>query len=167
MFFIPTYLAFILTLHLTPSSTLPSTDDSWLQITPDALDDFLESKYGKNNIPRGASEKEMMDSLSAFMGHMSDLEGAEVPQRKMSTLSTPKRKASKGGKKLSTSLLGQHHLRKVSAQSTASDVSNCSEMSSFSNKVDFNAEAFSDAMANILGKDEGGCSISLAPPLRI
>ncbi|XP_050692112.1 protein ecdysoneless homolog, partial [Eriocheir sinensis] len=126
---------------------IPADDDSWLQITPDALDDLLESKYGKQGVPRGATEKEMMDSLSAFMGHMSDVDGAEVPQRKMSTLSTPKRK---GGKKLSTSLLGQHHLRKVSAQSNASDVSNCSEMSSFSNKVDFNAEAFSDAMANIL-----------------
>lgn len=143
---------FSFSLSLPLSLTPPHTDDSWLQITPDALDDLLESKYGKNNIPRGASEKEMMDSLSAFLGHMSDLEGAEVPQRKVSTLSTPKRKASKGGRKVSTSLLGQHHLRKVSAQSTSSEVSNCSEMSSFSNKVDFNAEAFSDAMANILGK---------------
>ena len=136
-----------------PGLTLtPPTDDSWLQITPDALDGMLETKYGKSDVPRAASEKEMMDSLSAFFGHMADVEGAEVPQRKISTLSNPKRKGSQGGRKVSTSLLGQHHLRKVSAQSAASDVSNCSEMSSFSNKIDFNAEAFSDAMANILGK---------------
>ncbi|KAK8378482.1 hypothetical protein O3P69_011179 [Scylla paramamosain] len=129
---------------------VPPDDDGWLQITPDALDGLLEAKYGKGDVPRAASEKEMMDSLSAFFGHMADVEGAEVPQRKISTLSNPKRKSSQGGRKVSTSLLGQHHLRKVSAQSAASDVSNCSEMSSFSNKIDFNAEAFSDAMANIL-----------------
>lgn len=148
----PHSFTFIHSPLITPT---PHTDDSWLQITPDALDDLLETKYGKN-IPRGASDKEMMDSLSSFLGHMSDLEGAEVPQRKTSTLSNPKRKGSKGGRKLSASLLGQHHLRKVSAQSTSSDVSNASEMSSFSNKIDFNAEAFSDAMANILGKAVGG-----------
>ncbi|XP_071534112.1 protein ecdysoneless homolog isoform X2 [Panulirus ornatus] len=132
---------------------VPADDDSWLQITPDALDDLLEAHFGNNEPPKGASDTEMMNSLSAFFGHMSDLEGAEVPQdlqdriRKLSTLSTG-RKGSKARKPSSLSVHPQ--LRKISAQSVASDVSTSSEMSSFSNKIDFSAESFSDAMANIL-----------------
>lgn len=132
-------------------------DDSWLQITPDALDDLLESHFGKNQVPQGSTDAEMMNSLSAFLGHMSDLEGAEVPKdlqdriRKISTLSTG-RKGSKGRKPSGLSLMVHPQQRKISAQSTASDVSNASEMSSLSNKIEFNAEAFTDAMANILGK---------------
>lgn len=134
------------------------TDDSWLQITPDALDDMLENKFGSangNEQPRPADDTEVMNSLSAFLGHMSDLDGAEVPQdlqeriRKLSTLSTS-RKASKARKP--SSLMVHPQVRKISAQSNASDSSNSSEMSSLSNKVDFNAESFTEAITNILGK---------------
>ncbi|KAK3856263.1 hypothetical protein Pcinc_037405 [Petrolisthes cinctipes] len=129
---------------------VPADDDSWLQITPDALEEMLEEKFGKDTTPRPASDGEVMHSLSAFLGHMSDLEGAEVPKdlqdqvRKLSTLSTAARKKSR---KPSAFSLSNHHLRKVSAQSTASD---CSEVSNFSTKIDFNADSFTDAMANIL-----------------
>lgn len=132
---------------------VPPDDDSWLQITPDALDELLEAQFGSMDVPKGADEAEMMNSLSAFLGHMSDLEGAEVPKdlqdriRKLSTLSTG-RKSSKGRKP--SSLMVNPQLRKVSAQSTASDTSNFSDMSSLSNKIDFNADSFTDAMANIL-----------------
>ncbi|XP_037784120.1 protein ecdysoneless homolog [Penaeus monodon] len=131
-------------------------DDSWLQITPDALDDMLENKFESangNDQPRPADDTEVMNSLSAFLGHMSDLDGAEVPQdlqeriRKLSTLSTS-RKASKARKP--SSLMVHPQVRKISAQSNASDSSNSSEMSSLSNKVDFNAESFTEAITNIL-----------------
>ncbi|KAG7178032.1 ecdysoneless-like [Homarus americanus] len=129
---------------------VPPDDDSWLHITPDALDELLETQFGSKDAPKGASETEMMNSLTAFLGHMSDLEGAEVPKdlqdriRKLSTLSTG-RKGSKGRKP--SSLMVHPQVRKISSQSNASDAS---DMSSFSNKVDFNADAFTDAMANIL-----------------
>ncbi|XP_069980538.1 protein ecdysoneless homolog isoform X1 [Penaeus vannamei] len=135
---------------------VPADDDSWLQITPDALDDMLENKFGSangNEQPRPADDTEVMNSLSAFLGHMSDLDGAEVPQdlqeriRKLSTLSTS-RKASKARKP--SSLMVHPQVRKISAQSNASDSSNSSEMSSLSNKVDFNAESFTEAITNIL-----------------
>lgn len=132
---------------------VPPEDDSWLQITPDALDDLLEAQFGNKEAPQGANETEIMNSLSAFLGHMSDLEGAEVPKdlqdriRKLSTLST-QRKSSKGRKP--SGLTVNPQLRKISAQSTGSDASNFSDVSSFSNKIDFNADSFTDAMTNIL-----------------
>ncbi|KAK7013624.1 hypothetical protein SK128_026431 [Halocaridina rubra] len=135
---------------------VPADDDNWLNITPDALDEWLESKFGVNgsDVPQGANESEVMNSLSAFLGHISDMEGAEVPQdlqdriRKLSTLST--RKSSSGkGRKIS-GLMVNPQIRKISNQSNISDTSNSSEMSSFSNKVDFNADSFTDALANIL-----------------
>lgn len=135
---------------------VPADDDSWLNITPDALDEWLESKFGTNGneIPKGASEEEVMNTLSAFLGHMSDLEGAEVPQdlqdriRKLSTLSTRKSSSSKGRKVSNLSVHPQ--VRKISNQSNMSESSNSSEMSSFSNKVEFNADSFTDALANVL-----------------
>lgn len=135
---------------------VPADDDSWLSITPDALDDWLESKFGANgnDVPKGASETEVMNSLSAFLGHMSDIDGAEVPKdlqdriRKISTLSTRKTSSSKGRK--TSNLMVHPQVRKISNQSNVSDTSNSSDMSSLSHKVDFNADSFTDALTNVL-----------------
>ncbi|XP_076065760.1 ecdysoneless cell cycle regulator isoform X2 [Oratosquilla oratoria] len=139
----------------------PEDDDSWLEISPQELDNLLETRFGVGG-KSGTSDAEVMDSLASFLSNTSDMDGAEVPDelqdrlRKMSTLSTRKmsggRKVSTGRKvsnsNRKTSLLASHpQIRKISSQSNASD---SSDMSTLSSKVDFNADSFTDALTNIL-----------------
>lgn len=127
------------------------TDDSWLTISPELLDEMLESRYGAPEASAVSSEQ-LQAGLETLLGHPSEVEGIEVGAelqdklRKLSTMSLPRRKAS--NRKISQARKTSTQMRKISAQSCAS---NASEMSSFSNKVDFNADSFMDAVKNILG----------------
>ena len=140
------------------------SDDSWLHITPDALEEMLTKKFKSKSETESkqASEEEMKESLTAFLSHVSDMEGAEISAdlqeklRKLSTMSHPRKDSLMPPRKYSNvrkiSGLTEHQQRKISSQSNASDGSRASEMSSFSNKIDFNADSFTDAINNILGK---------------
>ncbi|KAF2348399.1 Ecd family [Trinorchestia longiramus] len=137
------------------SRLVPADDDSWLTITPELLDKQLQERYG---IPEGvsASTDELQSDLQALMKHPSDYEGVEMPEdlqerlRKLSTMSLPRKKQSQAtlrktshARKPSQSLSTNPQARKVSSLSVAS---NCSEMSTLSSKVDFNADSFMDAL---------------------
>ncbi|CAL4070254.1 unnamed protein product, partial [Meganyctiphanes norvegica] len=137
---------------------VPEDDDSWLKITPDALEQLLSEHGGDSEsaAPKTATDDQVMNSLSAFLGHMADLEGAEVPKdlqermHKLSTLSSRKSSSSRknsSNQRKSSGLSPHPQIRKISNQSTGSD---SSQMSSLSNKVDFAAESFTDALNNIL-----------------
>lgn len=127
---------------------------------------MLETKYGKPATSSGADGEPTMEGLEAFLSNPSDFEGVEVPAdledrlRKLSTMSLPRRKpssavgasrkASHAGRKVSSQNLSVHpQARKISSQSVTS---NSSEMSSFSNKMDFSADSFLDAAKNVLGE---------------
>lgn len=141
----------------------PPDDEKWMQIGPDEFDQMLESKFNPNG-KKMKTHGKINDDLNAFLSYTSSFEGAEIPEelRPKPTLSNQNcneeksrknaatdRKISSGNnmRKLSNRL---HHpqFRKISNHSNASD---SSEMSSFSAKIDFNAEAFTDALNNITG----------------
>lgn len=133
---------------------VPADDDSWLNISPDLLDEMLETQYGttadQNN---GNTDQELQSGLETFLKTSSDFEGAEIsPElqeqlRKLSTMSLPRKKQS---------LRPETKQRKVSMQqrkiSSLSTASNSSQMSSLSNKVELNADAFSDAYMHCMEK---------------
>uniref|UniRef100_A0A2P2IBJ0 Protein ecdysoneless homolog n=1 Tax=Hirondellea gigas TaxID=1518452 RepID=A0A2P2IBJ0_9CRUS len=136
---------------------VPADDDSWLTISPEILDEMLESRYGASN-SSAASEQQLQSGLQTFLSNTSDLEGVELSTgledklRKLSTMSLPRRKQSAAGprkashgRKPSSSATAQD--RKISSQSVAS---NASDMSSFSSKMEFSADAFTDALKNML-----------------
>lgn len=126
----------------------------------------MENRYGDPNAnskkeePVATSEDNLQTGLEAFLKTSSDFEGAEITEdlqeklRKLSTMSLPRKKESMmNGRKPSharkVSALSVHpQARKISSQSTTS---NSSQMSSFSNKIDLNADSFSDAYMHCMG----------------
>ncbi|KAH0623562.1 hypothetical protein JD844_006452 [Phrynosoma platyrhinos] len=66
---------------------LPSEDDdSWLQISPDTLDEILQEASGTNRPTSGLNEEEqnydlaeVTESMKAFISQVSTYEGAEIP----------------------------------------------------------------------------------------
>lgn len=133
------------------------TDEKWLEISPDALDDMLQKKFQNGELRTDArSEQEIADSLNAFLKHTSSYEGAEIPDelklksnyKKASSGLNPKKNSTGGGPRKFSGLHLHPQHRKISSNSNASD---SSEMSSLSAKIDFNADAFTDALNNILG----------------
>ena len=134
------------------------------------LDEMLANKYGEANSsqsktegPVAMSEDNLQTGLEAFLKTTSDFEGAEITDdlqeklRKLSTMSLPRKKESvMNGRKMSSvqerktskNLSVHPQARKISSQSTTS---NSSQMSSFSNKIDLNADAFSDAYMQCMG----------------
>jgi len=70
---------------------IPS-DESWLNISPELLDEMMQRQYGQGN-----SEEKLQTGLEAFLKTTSDFEGAEVGDelqdklRKLSTMSLPRR----------------------------------------------------------------------------
>lgn len=117
---------------------------------------MLESKFQIGEKKKSSpSNKDISDALNVFLKHTSSHEGAEIPVGQEPPPKLPARKVSGQRKKTSSGpprLLNLHHPqhRKISSNSNASD---SSEMSSLSAKVDFNADSFTDALNNILGKE--------------
>ncbi|XP_054717911.1 protein ecdysoneless homolog [Uloborus diversus] len=58
----------------------PPDSDSWMEITPDALDSMLEQMSHKNY--EANVGKVITDGLNSFVNHRSDIEGAEIPSNK-------------------------------------------------------------------------------------
>lgn len=61
------------------------TDDGWLNLTPEALEDMLRKKSGSNNTDKSTAGKDtfdlskVADSMKVFVEKMSGVEGAEIP----------------------------------------------------------------------------------------
>ncbi|XP_058043321.1 protein ecdysoneless homolog [Ahaetulla prasina] len=64
----------------------PEDDDSWLEISPDALDQILKETSGTNKSASASEEKqnydltEVAESMKAFISKVSTYEGAEMPR---------------------------------------------------------------------------------------
>ncbi|XP_070801176.1 protein ecdysoneless homolog [Pituophis catenifer annectens] len=64
----------------------PEDDDSWLEISPDALDQILKETSGTNQSASASEEKqnydltEVAESMKAFISKVSTYEGAEMPR---------------------------------------------------------------------------------------
>uniref|UniRef100_A0A1W7RDC2 Protein SGT1 n=1 Tax=Agkistrodon contortrix contortrix TaxID=8713 RepID=A0A1W7RDC2_AGKCO len=63
----------------------PEDDDSWLEISPDALDQILKETSGRNKSASASEEKqnydltEVAESMKAFISKVSTYKGAETP----------------------------------------------------------------------------------------
>ncbi|XP_015685941.1 protein ecdysoneless homolog, partial [Protobothrops mucrosquamatus] len=63
----------------------PEDDDSWLEISPDALDQILKETSGTNKSASASEEKqnydltEVAESMKAFISKVSTYKGAETP----------------------------------------------------------------------------------------
>ena len=61
-------------------------DDSWLTLTPESLDQILKSKGGNSQSAQDDSMdgsfdlSKIADSMKAFVGNVSGIEGAEFPK---------------------------------------------------------------------------------------
>lgn len=62
------------------------SDDSWLELSPDALDEILKEASGTNKSASTLNEEEqnynlaeVTESMKAFMSQVSTYEGAEMP----------------------------------------------------------------------------------------
>jgi hypothetical protein len=57
------------------------SDDSWLEITPEELDQMLKERYGteRNNFPQNSHPSQIPSQLNKFLEHMSGLDGVEFP----------------------------------------------------------------------------------------
>ncbi|XP_048248661.1 protein ecdysoneless homolog [Haliotis rufescens] len=54
-------------------------DDSWLNLTPESLDEILKKASGRSD-PDAFDMTKVADSMKTFVGHVSGVEGAEFPQ---------------------------------------------------------------------------------------
>ncbi|KAJ6657754.1 hypothetical protein lerEdw1_001941 [Lerista edwardsae] len=68
------------------SSLPPEDDDSWLELSPDALDEILQEASGRNKSASTVNEEEqnynlaeVTESMKAFISKVSTHEGAEMP----------------------------------------------------------------------------------------
>lgn len=68
------------------TSLPPEDDDSWLELSPDALDEILKEASGTNKSASTLNEEEqnynlaeVTESMKAFMSQVSTYEGAEMP----------------------------------------------------------------------------------------
>lgn len=111
-------------------SDLPNEDDdSWLNISPEELDQMLQEKYGQKKFVRVNNHSDagsFSEKVNSFLNHLSDVEGAEFPHE---SPIRPPRGVKKG---------------KVSfSQDTKPDKKP-------NNKINFDPNAFSCAVQNIL-----------------
>lgn len=65
-------------------------DDSWMNLTPESLDDMMREKsgnHGNQNDTDGVFDlSKVADSMKAFVGNISDVDGAEFPRYTVPTL---------------------------------------------------------------------------------
>ncbi|KAK7456517.1 hypothetical protein BaRGS_00039373 [Batillaria attramentaria] len=62
----------------------PSDDDSWLELTPDSLEEMLRAAAGKGTSPDAMDLKKVADSMNAFVEKVSSVDGVEFPSSKKS-----------------------------------------------------------------------------------
>lgn len=103
-------------------------DDSWLNVSPEELDKYLQEKYGqkKTNFNSNTDPNNFSQKISSFLNHVSDLDGAEFPNTQ-SPVRPPRTKKNK---------------------STVSFPEHSKETKD--NKINFDPDAFACAVQNIL-----------------
>lgn len=105
-------------------------DDSWLSINPEELDKFLQEKYGKKKVltlTNNSDPNDFSHKLTSFLHHISDLDGAEFPD-KDSPVRPPRNKKNK------------------SKESLPAAINNDNK----SPKINFDPNSFESAVQNIL-----------------
>lgn len=110
----------------------PEDDESWLNISPDELDTMLQEKYGQKkmfNANNNSDPTNFTQKISNFLNHVSDLEGAEFPDRNESPVRPPRRKSK----------------NKVSFSQDTKE-----ETKTMNNKINFDSNSFACAVQNIL-----------------
>ncbi|CAB3362247.1 Hypothetical predicted protein [Cloeon dipterum] len=120
--------------------SLPQPDsDSWLEITPEELDEMLKDRYGteRSNFPASSHPSQIPGQLNKFLEQMSSFEGVEF--------------AGNGGNG-SPPVRPKRGVKKGKNKTTSMDISDNEQTDSPSRapKVDFNPDAFACAVQNIL-----------------
>lgn len=105
-------------------------DDSWLNVSPEELDKYLQERYGQKKINQFNSNSDpnnFTQKISTFLNHVSDIDGAEFPNSQ-SPVRPPRSKKTKD-------------------KNTVAFSENVKESN---NKINFDADAFTCAVQNIL-----------------
>ncbi|XP_043244983.1 protein ecdysoneless homolog isoform X2 [Amphibalanus amphitrite] len=113
----------------------PPDDDSWLEVSADQLEQLLQQQFDLQHQP----PQQVAAELQEFLSQLSGLEGVESDSAPASRKSSRARKPSR---KLSAAVM-----RKIS---TLSQASTASGMSTLSQKIDFNADSFTDVVRGML-----------------
>ncbi|XP_063241356.1 protein ecdysoneless isoform X2 [Bacillus rossius redtenbacheri] len=128
----------------------PPDDDGWLEVSPKALDEMMEERYGRKMTAKVNSETDpqvVSSQLMKFMNHISGLEGAEFPDYDEDL-----------GGQSPAPVRPQRGIKKTKKGKNTPDTSpskifpngGSDDMPQDSNKVSFSADAFSCAVQNIL-----------------
>lgn len=110
----------------------PEDDDKWLNISPEDLDKMLQEKYGQKKIltvNNNSNVVKFSEKISNFLNHVSDLDGAEFPDRNESPVRPPRR-------------------RNKSKVSFSQDTKEETKLPN--NKINFDPNSFACAVQNIL-----------------
>ncbi|KAK9874394.1 hypothetical protein WA026_002741 [Henosepilachna vigintioctopunctata] len=105
-------------------------DDSWLNINPEELDEYLRERYGKkktHSFNSSSDASKFSQKINSFLNHVSDINGAEFPNTE-SPVKPPRSKKSK---------------------ETVTFTKGTTQTES-GNKINFDADAFGSAIQNIL-----------------
>ncbi|KAJ9592776.1 hypothetical protein L9F63_015554 [Diploptera punctata] len=119
-------------------------DEKWLELCPKDLDAMLEERYGQKkftHVNRNSNPTNITSHLAQFLDHVSGLEGAEFPrinETREETESPPVR-PKRGIKKLKSRSIDSVKNAEEGTSSPGAE-----------NKINFDQEAFSCAVQNIL-----------------
>ncbi|XP_023015143.2 ecdysoneless cell cycle regulator [Leptinotarsa decemlineata] len=115
-------------------SCLPKDEDeTWLDISPEELDKMLQERYGQKktfSVNNNTDPASFTEKISSFLNHVSDLDGAEFPDREDDSPVRPPRRKNKSKVSFSQDT-------KTTQQST-------------NNKINFDPNSFACAVQNIL-----------------
>lgn len=122
----------------------PADDEAWLEVSADQLDQLLRQQFDLQQ----QQPQQVSSELKEFLSRLSGLDGVEPETAGGATASRKTSRARKPSRKLSAAAL-----RKIS---TLSQASTASGMSTLSQKIDFNADSFTDVVRGMLdlGLDE-------------
>ncbi|XP_044762482.1 protein ecdysoneless [Coccinella septempunctata] len=117
-------------------------DDSWLNVSPEELDKYLQERYGQKkfyNFNSNTDPTDFTQKISTFLNHVSDIDGAEFPH-----IQSPVRPP-RGKKSKNTVAFTENLERKET-----NDNINSNKKETESNKINFDPDAFTCAVQNIL-----------------
>lgn len=109
-------------------------DESWLDISPEELDQMLQERYGQKKIfkvTESTDASNFAQKVNSFLNHISEVDGAEFPPGEAKNGDTPARPPRR---------------KKTTSEKTVSFCPNTSELK----RVDFDPDSFASAIQNIL-----------------
>ncbi|ERL94349.1 protein ecdysoneless [Dendroctonus ponderosae] len=116
------------------NNAVKDDDESWLDISPEELDQMLQERYGQKKmfkVTESSDASNFAQKVNSFLNHISDVDGAEFPSGDAKNGDTPERPPRR---------------KKTASEKTVSFSQNISEQK----RVDFDPDSFASAIQNIL-----------------